>query len=55
MRESKIGVSQPVILRRVLLAAAVLALLALAFLWIDLTDPFCWHGYIASDGECAWE
>lgn len=31
------------------------ALVALAIVWIVVTDPFCWHGYLTPDGSCAWE
>jgi hypothetical protein len=42
---------------RWLALAAVLAVVVgfVAWAWIDVTDPFCWHGYVAEDGMCAEE
>ncbi len=47
---------RPSRLRRVagaLLAAIILV--AVAYAWFDVTDPWCWKGYLADDGQCAWE
>lgn len=31
------------------------AIITFSILWIKIADPFCWSGYIAYDGLCAWE
>ena len=39
----------------ILLGILLGVIIALFVLWIGVADPFCWNGYIATDGNCAWE
>ena len=42
--------------RPLVIAGLILTLLAaMASTEILFADPFCWGGYIAYDGSCAWE
>lgn len=48
MRSSKL-------LAVVVLGAVVAASTVFATMWLVADDPFCWRGYVADDGTCAWE
>jgi ferric-dicitrate binding protein FerR (iron transport regulator) len=54
--QAPLPASRPSRRRRVVGALlATIALAVVAYAWIDVTDPWCWKGYLADDGQCAWE
>lgn len=46
---------RPKLLDVVVVGALVAAVGSFATSWFIADDPFCWRGYFAYDGTCAWE
>ena len=54
-RSMNLSKQTPTLLKAVVLGVLIVTILFFATMWFIADDPFCWRGYIAYDGNCAWE